>query len=299
MPKRTEQTSYSVDEMMERLREGERAKRRSEESELVTRPDGSQVVRVRRRRRRSKQPHKTKRILRKRGGLILLASSGLVLVGLAVTLLILLARFNSKGYRDELKERILSATGAKVGINELSVTPLRVRAGSMKFNWPHGGLARSLKLQKVEADLEFTSFFGADWNGEEATAGSGVLILAPPDESSRRALADGNLPFDYPGYRCSNFEILYGEDPDAPAIRVNGTEMTLRTLDEGGMQLLMKGGHALVSGWEELKLKRATAQLKDGRFDLVSLRVAPVSDGGGEAILRSTKAARTGSPALF
>ena len=52
----SEQRSYSVDEMMERLREGEREKRNQPQGELVTRPDGSQVMRVRRRKRRTRQP---------------------------------------------------------------------------------------------------------------------------------------------------------------------------------------------------------------------------------------------------
>ena len=62
----TDQSNYSVDEMMERLRRGEREKQSSEDGELVTREDGTQVMRVRRRKRRSKQPEaearkKTKR----------------------------------------------------------------------------------------------------------------------------------------------------------------------------------------------------------------------------------------------
>ncbi|HAT19530.1 MAG TPA: hypothetical protein DCS85_05175, partial [Verrucomicrobiales bacterium] len=55
MAKDSEQRSYSVDEMMEQLKKGERAKTRSEDAELVTRSDGSKAMRVRRRKRRKDQ----------------------------------------------------------------------------------------------------------------------------------------------------------------------------------------------------------------------------------------------------
>ena len=48
-----------MDEMMERLKRGERDKRRqssSDDRELITRDDGTQGIKVRRRKRRTKRP---------------------------------------------------------------------------------------------------------------------------------------------------------------------------------------------------------------------------------------------------
>ncbi len=53
-----EKDSYTLDEMMKALRDGERE--REPTSEVVTRSDGSVVHRVKRRKRRSGQPEKTK-----------------------------------------------------------------------------------------------------------------------------------------------------------------------------------------------------------------------------------------------
>ena len=53
-----EKDSYTLDEMMKALRDGERE--RESTSEVVTRSDGSVVHRVKRRKRRSDQPEKTK-----------------------------------------------------------------------------------------------------------------------------------------------------------------------------------------------------------------------------------------------
>jgi len=48
-----EPESYTLDQMMERLKE-----RGNEEGELVTRADGTQALKVKKRKRRSEQPHK-------------------------------------------------------------------------------------------------------------------------------------------------------------------------------------------------------------------------------------------------
>ena len=243
MPKEpTDQRSYSVDEMMEKLRKGEREKRRSDESELVTRPDGSQVVRVRRRKRRSTQPKVTKLVRKRRYGMIALVCVGVVVVVLAAVLLVLLARFNSKGYREGLKERILASTGAMAGLNDLVVTPTKARAKSVQMAWPTGGIAKTLKLEDLSAKLEPTTFLGSEWKGAEILAGSGIMVLGPPDGTIIASVRDGKFPFAYESYRCANFEIIFGDNLGDPALRVSTAEMTLREKKGGGLQFLLNGG---------------------------------------------------------
>ena len=60
----SDKSNYSVDEMMDRLREGGRED--SAERELVTREDGSQVIRVKKRKRRTKQKKEEEAKRRKR-----------------------------------------------------------------------------------------------------------------------------------------------------------------------------------------------------------------------------------------
>ncbi len=290
----SDQRSYSVDEMMEKLKEGEREKRRDEDSELVTRPDGSKVVRIRRRKRRSKQPQKERSVRFRRSGIIFMVLFAVVLVAGSATVLILLARYNSKGYRDELKERVLSASGASVGLTDLTVTPFKVRARSLQFVWPTSGVAKSLKLTGLSAELGLGSLFGADWNGKEATAESGVLLLGPPDGTISHALMEGELPFDFGGYRCPNLEMIYGEQADKPALHLTGAEVTMRPMEGGGVQFLVNGGRARVGGWDELRIDHGLAEWRGGALELVSLR-AHVGKNGGEATLRGTKPIRSGT----
>ena len=103
MAKDSEQRSYSVDEMMEQLKKGERAKTRSEDAELVTRSDGSKAMRVRRRKRRKDQLASPK-FRRRRYGLVTTVGFFVLLVAAGVSLLLVLARFNSRGYREDLEK---------------------------------------------------------------------------------------------------------------------------------------------------------------------------------------------------
>jgi hypothetical protein len=297
MSKDSEQRSYSVDEMMEKLKEGEREKRRSEESELRTRPDGSQVMRIRRHRRRSKQPASARQVGRKRRyGLYGLVAVVVLLVALAAITLVLMAKFNSKGYRENLKQRMLNATGAKVGISDLSVTPLKAKAKSVQFAWPRGGIAKTLKVNQLEADLKVSSFYGSRWKGTEVLAATGTLVLGPPDGTITPTVTEGEFPLDHRSYRCSNFDLIFGEDVANPALQFKGSEISLRPRDEGGVRLVIHGGYLKVGDWNELKVDSGLAELHEGRLKLVSLFT---HSGEGEAIFRGVKTIGAGSPAHF
>lgn len=266
--------SYSVDEMMERLKEGEREKRRSEESELVTRPDGSQVVRVRRRKRRSKQPHKAKQARQKRLGIMALIGALFLFVAVGAAVVILLARFNSKGFRDDLKGRLLSATGAEVAITDLAVTPLKAQAKSVELEWPTGMGPKRLKLNQVSADLKFSSFIGSDWKGQEILANSGTLILGPVD-STAPVVEGAESPLSYEAYRCSKTLLSY-EVAGEPIFELKNSELTMRPLETGGVQYLVRSGRVQFADWDELKVDSGLAEMVDGGFNLISLRLHPM-----------------------
>lgn len=53
---------YSFDEIMERLKKSHGADLGPDDGELVTRADGTQAIRIRKRKRRSHQPHHEERL---------------------------------------------------------------------------------------------------------------------------------------------------------------------------------------------------------------------------------------------
>jgi hypothetical protein len=127
-----EPENYSIDDMMDRLRSrGEGGT--DGEAELVTRDDGSQVYRVRKRKRRSQQPKKDKerrkkqfRVVQVVLGVALVALTGAAFVASVLYL-------NSGAYKDSVIERIRVWTGAEPTVTELRVTPVSAAASSLEL----------------------------------------------------------------------------------------------------------------------------------------------------------------------
>ncbi|HCQ37569.1 MAG TPA: hypothetical protein DIV39_00310, partial [Verrucomicrobiales bacterium] len=101
MAKDSEQRSYSVEEMMEHLQKGKRQGSESPNKEVVTRPDGSQVTRVRKRKRRTEQSkRKAKPVRQRKYGLYSIVVLILLTVVGGISIITMVARFNSKGFRE-------------------------------------------------------------------------------------------------------------------------------------------------------------------------------------------------------
>jgi len=177
-PAPSEPEKYSIDEMMERLK-GQSSENPAA-GELVTRPDGSQALRVRKRKRRSEQPKReeakrTKRIrtLQVAVGLVLLLLTGLVMAGAYVYA-------NTAPYSKAVTAAIASSTGANVEIKQFRVSPASANAESITLEWPEGSALKGLHLSGVSANISPLSILGTQLSGDEVAAREGSLWLLPP-----------------------------------------------------------------------------------------------------------------------
>ncbi|NNC88833.1 MAG: hypothetical protein HKN82_10290 [Akkermansiaceae bacterium] len=299
MPKQSsERPNYSVDEMMEKLRDGEREKEELASSRLVTRPDGSQVLKVKRRKRRSQQPKHEAEDRRKKRGLLWISMVFGFFVLLGIVVVLLVARFNSSSYQKELSENAGQAVGGKVYFDRMAVTPLRARAREASLKWPESSALRTLKLNDITADLRITSLFGAAWNGPEVFAREGVLRLAAPvgGPSPKRAPA----PFRFDQMRCGALTIAFGMG-DSPPLVLRGTEATLRPSEDGVAKLLLKRGEALIRGMDPMKMDFGGAVMSGGALELRALRLAVDEIEGveGELEFRSPEPLRPNEPLIL
>lgn len=286
----SDQRSYSVDEMMERLREGEREKRsQPEQPQLVTRPDGTQVMRVRRRKRRSRQPNaeRAKAAMRQRRSTFVLGAFAIaLLLAAAVALLLLLAKYNSKGFQEGLESRIEGNLGAEVAIRGLSVTPLKARAGAITLEWGEDRFLESLVLKKLETKVGIFGLLGADWGGEEIVAASGHLKFGQPTSQVPGPAAAGEVkPFEVKQLQCSFCTIEFGDRKESGAL-IKSCELILRTGKSGERQVLLRGGTLDIAGWPALKVDNGLGRVGGGALDIVFLRAMP-KDGSGEIVFRS------------
>jgi len=290
MAKDPEPRSYSVEEMMERLKKGKREQSATSDRELVTRSDGSQVTRVRKRKRRTQQSkRKARPVSRRKYGLYAVIALILLVVVGGISIVTMLARFNSRSFREDIAASIGSAAGASVRINDLSVNPIKTRVRSVEMKWPQGGIPRSLILGDLETRLNLSSFFRSRLEGPEMYARTATMRLGPVIGSSK--VMPGAEPeqfFSFGHYRCNQFDLEYETDSREAGLQIRDSELVVRERSRNGvMQFQLSGGFLRFGNWCELKVQNGLGEWHDGGFHLVSLRTQ--SDEGGKAVFKGIK----------
>ena len=273
-PAASEPEKYSIDEMMERLK-GQSADAHPNSGELVTRADGSQALRVRKRKRRSEQPKRDEakrsrhaRTLQVAGGLILL-----LLCGLAIGSAYVYA--NTAPYRKAITAAMASNTGASVELKQFRVSPASANVESLTFEWPAGSPLRALRLNGVSADISPLSLFGTRLSGDEVAARDGSLWLQPVAGAPATAAlpSSGTPAVQFNTISVPRFDISLGE-PAQPVLHILATEASLR-LDQTSNQttLHLYRGNLQLTGWPLFKIDRAVMEFRNSETKLAILRI--------------------------
>ncbi|MCX6865786.1 MAG: hypothetical protein NTV46_06115 [Verrucomicrobia bacterium] len=291
MPAPSEPEKYSIDEMMERL-QSLPPEEPVDAGELVIRADGSQAIRVRRRKRRSQQPHKEtlRRVRRIR---MLQISVVLILILLAAgSAGIAVVVANSAPFREKLLREIAWNSGATVETEQIRINPTSVNAGRLALSWPAGNVLRSLTLGNIRADISLTSFLGKPLHGEEMTASEGTLILRIPqaDQPARNipAIDPPPLPIRYNNYAIPKAHVLLG-DPAAPFIRMANAECSFNPYGMNGRpQLLFHCGDITINGWPKLRMDRSHIEFRGTEVDIVGMHLLHETDNRGVLELAGT-----------
>ena len=279
----SEPEKYSIDEMMERLK-SHPPEGLNEDCELVTREDGSQAFRVRKRKRRSQQPHKEQRLHSRRTRMIQV-SSVLILLLLAIFLAgAAIAYANSAPFREKILRQIALSCGASGELELFRMNPTSANARRVSLTWPEGNALQNLTLDSVRAEISPSSFFGQSLSGEEVMASQGTLILraCPADQSPRYATAPiDNPPIRFDRYAIAKAQVLLG-DPVAPLVRLQNSEVSFApvTLSDHA-QLLLSGGEVTIPGWPKLRMDRSHIEFRDSAMDIVGMRLRYESDAQG------------------
>lgn len=274
-----EPESYTLEEMMEKLKE-----RGQGDGELVTRADGTQAIKVKKRKRRSTQPHKEKAKTQQKIRIFQFGIVFFLLAALVATAAGMLFYYNSSSFRESVRVKVAAWTGADVDFAEFSVTPKNSRCATIKMAWPEGNHLRSLALVAPTAHLDISSFLGAKWGGSSVVASTGKLDFAAGEEGKPKrgatALEETEFPFNFANYRCEKLDILgYGKDKQA-WMSVEGTDAAM-IKNTRGSQLRLVGGLVKVLGFAPVKLDRATLFFELGQMKIDTLRFKPKDAGDG------------------
>ncbi|MCH7225168.1 hypothetical protein [Haloferula sp. A504] len=281
----SEPDNYSIDEMMSRLqaRGGQDVEG---EPQLVTRPDGSQVVRVRKRKRRSHQPHKEAEKRRRRRTLVV---TSLVMVLLLTGALAFIAWFfylNSSGYRDQVAERIEAWTGAELDMRAFRATPVNAAADTIILTWPEDSPAARLKVHAPRVDLKVSSHLTGKWQGQQLGAGSGELVLRAVESPSRVELPDEPLPFRMP-IRVSRLNIRFGDGERAAfGVYEASTSLTVANPESPEANIILQSGKCRIGRWGRFDVDFASFRLSHDGVHLGTMRLAPEEVEDAEFELR-------------
>lgn len=285
-----EPEKYSIDEMMERLK-SRPSEDPLENGELVTRADGSKAIRVRKRKRRSHQPHKDElaqtrkaRMLQVSGALILLMLA-LFAAGAAIVYA------NSAPFRENLTEKIAKVTGAKVEMLRFRMNPTAANADVVTLTWPAGNVLSELTTRGLRAQIAPQSFLGKAMVGEEVSASEGTLRLRIPEtgKPSREVAAEGGVsPVRFGRYAIPKLNVTVG-DAAAPIAKLFNSEASLQTSGSTPRPLLLLSqGELVIDGWPKLGLDRAHIEFRSSQVDVLSMRLRYNGDERGVFELAGT-----------
>jgi len=276
--------SYSLDEMMTRLKEGESGGG-EDEGELVTRSDGSQALRKRRRKRRSEQPHKKEEAVKKK--LLVLQLGGALLLFFLVVIgaLLVFAKFNSRGFTGETQEKIGEWTSAETEVDSLSVSPQSAKAKVARLNWKEDSFLNKAVFQDLQADLKVTNLVLNKWEGKEVLAEEGTISLKKAlSDPKVTPIEDNDVPYRYQRYRCRKTNILFGETKSNAPMLITGMESSLKNLGLDGFQLTTNSGRIKIKGLGEFDIYRGTVLFRPGIVNITSFQLQDLS-GRGDASL--------------
>ena len=268
-----EKDSYTLDEMMKALRDGERE--RESTGEVITREDGSVVHRVKRRKRRSDQPEKAssksttpekkkKRFLWK---LVIFVSLFLFAV---LGALFTIVGYNSKAYREKVEERASEWSGAEVEFSGLKLMPGRITMNDASFRWPEASFLQDLNIRNLSGHADLSSFLWARMGGRELGGKVGVLNIQLPTKSGTvgQDLEEPDFPFNFQGYYCDALDIYFGsENP----FSVKGTDSSFRYINGSGFRLSVDQGLLTLDGWEDLPINNGVFKFSKDQVDMETL----------------------------
>ena len=276
----SEPEKYSIDEMMDRLKNV--PSENPEDGELVTRADGTQAIRVRKRKRRSTQPHKEARHRTRRSRILQVSSALVLLLGAALVAGVAIIYANSSPFRKGLVSKIEQASGAKTELQQFRVNPKTANAGSLSLEWPEGNVLKNLQLRGLSAEIFPASFLGKNLTGEEISITHGVLNLQTPTPGQPRThIVPGASAIHFNRYRSPMLDLNLG-NPESPYLKLTKTEGSLSPTNVNGRpQLSLYRGDLSIAGWPKMKLDRALVVFRGEDADVVGLRLLNDGDDRG------------------
>ena len=269
--------------MMDRL---QRRNPESEEDqgEVITRADGTKAMRVRKRKRRTLQPHKEEQAKTRRMRMIQVSFVllFLLLIGIVAGGAMIFA--NSPIFQDRLLNGIITKTGANPELMEFRMSPQTANARVVTLEWPEGNLLRRALIRSPRAEIHPVSFLGNALTGDELRGTQTEIDLSMPSSTAPRAVDTPDEAFmDLRFKRYTSREVKVRIGPKESLLAsIAESELTLQTLGKNARpQLLINQGNLAIPGLPKYRISRGHIEFLGEDIEVISLRILHESDDVG------------------
>jgi len=266
----SEPEKYSIDEMLERL------KHRGEgEGQLVTRADGTQAIKVRKRKRRTEQVRDKLKAHNQRMQLIQIAGFVIFLIAMLIIGGAMILYSNGSAFRNGLISKVESVTGSETKLQQFRMNPATASAAHVAMNWSEVYALNRLEVSGLSAEISPICFVGKVFQGKEITGSSGKLFLTAPSERDVPAVANNdkkNSLIRFNRYSVNNLNVFFSKE-EALDKMVEGIEASyLPTKLSKGGEIRLNKGDLKIKGWPALVLDRSYIQVRGDELDIKSMR---------------------------
>lgn len=271
---------YSVDEMMDQLKQQQRDKetqKRLKDGELITRPDGTQVIKVKKRKRRSKQAPKALNPNVKWS--IIGTTAGLGITVIIFTIYII-TKYNGATFKEETESNITELLAAEsTKLSQLRMTPLFTKAAQAEVLWGDQSFYRTARFDNIRADIKLTSFFSRYWNGEEILAERGEVHLQIPENNSSESNKPTDSDYRFNSYRCEALDVLFGDQENVCALK--GLHATLHQNPNSRYAMAFANGVLHAPNWPNLEISSGVLKFNPSNAE-IEARLAAEGNRQGE-----------------
>ncbi len=265
----SEPEKYSIDEMLERLKH-----RGEDEGQLVTRADGTQAVKVRKRKRRTEQVRDKLKAQNQRLQLIQIAGFIIFLIAILIIGGVMILYSNSSAFRNGLISKVESVTGSETKIQQFRINPATASAAHVAMNWSESYALNRLEVSGLNAEISPICFVGKVFQGQEITGSNGKLFLIAPSGSDTSSIKKDtkNSLIKFNRYSVDNLNVFLSRE-EAFDKMVEGVEASyLPTKLSKGGEIRLNKGALKIKGWPSLVLDRSYIQVRGGELDIKSMR---------------------------
>lgn len=251
---------------------------REKNREVVTRDDGTKVVRVTRKRKvmvSNAEKHR-----RSRRNVLYGVLASFLLVGLLVAFAAYrMSVICSESYLDETRQKIAAAWGASsVEIVNAKVEGMNLTADRVMAKFPESSVLERVELTHLSAPLDFSSLFTGEYRIDnlnvkkvDVRARVGVEKLAMPQWGTEETI------WKIKNVNCEKFNFSVGDPATSPVVIQNASALMYATTGSGHVLNLSKGKLTIAGVGTELRAsQRYDFNMLDGKMFFTAVSVEDI-----------------------